>query len=473
MDIGTVEAPSITYHPFLKSPDMQNQNCELYLLISNGLTPGKSHNTMPPTTIRPFAVRVYWLTTILFFAWTLSANADNWPQWRGPNGDSVAGEGEYPVKFSKSENVLWKAKLPGVGSSTPVVWEEHIFLTSGDNGQDSVQAYDWNGKRIWEKTLGTERPGKHKNGSGANSSPITDGKNLYVYFKSGTVASLTLSGELNWKINLQEMFGEDTLWWDLGTSPVFAGGNVVVAVMQEGESFVVALKPEDGSVAWKADRTLPVQKESGQAYTTPYVADIDGRETIVIWGADRLTGHDPKDGNILWTCKGFNPDDNPMWRVIASPGITDGIAVVPFGRTKYCAGVRLGGSGDITEQSRLWERDDLGADCPTPVGRDGKMFILSDRGKINFIDAATGKDIWMDEIPKARAKYYASPILAGDLLYCAREDGVLTVIKVSDEGMEIVAQNKMGERLAATPIPINDKLLVRGVDHLYCIGQQQ
>lgn len=414
--------------------------------------------------------RYFFLTTILC-SLNLFALADDWPQWRGPEGNSVAKAGVYPTEFSDSKNALWKVKLPGVGSSTPIVWGDQIFVTSGNDGEDCVQAYDWNGSVAWQQNLGPERPGKHKNGSGSNSSPITDGENLYVYFKSGTVASLTLAGELNWKTNLQERYGEDTLWWDLGTSPVFAGGHIVIAVMQEGDSYVVALNPDDGSEVWKVDRTYPVKKETGQSYTTPYVTEIDGQETMVIWGADRLTGHDPKNGEVLWTCEGFNPQDKPMWRVIASPAVTEGIAVVPFGRTKFCAGVKMGGSGDITKTGRLWERDDLGADCPTPVGRDGKVFVLSDRGQINCIDAATGKDLWKDAIPRASAKYYSSPILAGNVLYCAREDGVLAAVEVSDSGMTVLAQNDMGERLAAAPVPVNGKLLVRGVEHLFCIGE--
>ena len=238
---------------------------------------------------------------------TLAIDADDWPQWRGPDANSVAKAGAYPMKFSPTENVIWKVKLPGVGSSTPMVLGEQIFVTCGNEGRDGVLAYDWKGEVLWQKTLGTERSGKHKNGSGANSSPITDGKNIIVYFKSGTVASLTLDGKVNWQTNLQEKYGEDTLWWDLGTSPVFAGGNIVIAVMQEGASYVVALNPEDGTEAWKVDRTFPVQKESGQSYTTPYLTTIDGKEMLVIWGADRLTGHDPKDGRTLWTCGGFNP----------------------------------------------------------------------------------------------------------------------------------------------------------------------
>lgn len=397
-------------------------------------------------------------------------SANEWPQWRGPNGDGTALPGAYPTRFSASENLLWKVRLPGVGSSTPAVWGDRIFVTCGIDGQDGVLALDWQGKTLWQKTFGPERPGKHKNGSGSNPSPITDGRSLVVYYKSGTVASLTLGGEVNWKINLQERFGEDTLWWDLGTSPVFAGGHVVIAVMQEGESYVVALNPADGSVVWKTDRTFPVQKESGQSYTTPYVTTIDGQETVVIWGADRLTGHDPKTGKTLWTCGGFNPEDKAMWRVIASPGIADGIAVVPYGRTKHTAAVKLGGSGDITAAARLWQRDDLGADCPSPVARDGRVYLLTDRGAVHCLDLQTGKSRWEGAIPRASASFYSSPILAGDLLFCAREDGVVAVVKVGETGMEVLAENAMGERIAAAPVPVRNRLLIRGVDHLFCLG---
>lgn len=414
-------------------------------------------------------------TSLSLFALTLlntvSHSATNWPQWRGPTGDSVASEGPYPTKFSASEGVLWKLPLPGVGSSTPAVWEDRIFLTCGIEGQDGVLACDWDGKVLWQKTLGPERAGKHKNGSGSNPSPITDGKQVVVYYKSGTLASFTLDGTLNWQTNLQERYGEDTLWWDLGTSPVFVGDRIVVAVMQEETSYVVALNAADGSEVWKVDRTFPVQKETGQSYTTPYLTEIDGKKTLVIWGADHLTGHDPLTGATLWTCGGFNPEDKPMWRVIASPAFTDGIAVVPYGRTEFVAAVKLGGSGDVTKTARLWERKGLGADCPSPVGRNGKVYLLSDRGQINCLEASTGRDLWEDAIPRASANYYSSPILAGELLYCAREDGVVAVVKVSDSGMETLAQNEMGERLVGAPVPLRERLLLRGAEHLYCLGK--
>ena len=242
--------------------------------------------------------------------------------------------------------------------------------------------------------------------------------------------------------------------------------------MQEGASYVVALSQADGSVAWKVDRTFKVQKESGQAYTTPFLTEIDGEETLVIWGADHLTGHDPATGEQQWICGGFNPQDQPMWRVIASPAFTNGIAVVPYGRTNFLAGVKMGGDGDVTESARLWTRKGVGADCPTPIGLDGKVYLLSDRGKLNCINAETGEDLWTSDLPRGRGKYYSSPILAGDLLLCAREDGVVMTVRILDEGMELLAENDMDQRIAASPVLLRDKILIRGAKDLFCIGNE-
>jgi outer membrane protein assembly factor BamB len=169
-----------------------------------------------------------------------SRAADNWPQWRGPAANGAAAPGDYPVKFSATEGVAWKAELPGLGMSTPAVWEDKIFVTCGINGQDGVVAYDFNGQKVWEKTLGPERAGRNQNASGANSSPATDGEHLVVYYKSGLLACLDLAGNVTWQKNLQDEYGRDTLWWDLSTSPVLVGDRVVIAVMQEGGSYLAA-----------------------------------------------------------------------------------------------------------------------------------------------------------------------------------------------------------------------------------------
>ena len=118
-----------------------------------------------------------------------AAEPANWPHWRGPTDNGSTGQGTYPVKWNAT-NLLWKASLPGKGCSTPIVWDKRIFLTAPSNGLDAVLAFNWDGKLLWQSTLGPERAGKHQNGSGSNASPVTDGKTVFVYFYSGTLATL-------------------------------------------------------------------------------------------------------------------------------------------------------------------------------------------------------------------------------------------------------------------------------------------
>ncbi len=399
----------------------------------------------------------------------------NWPQWRGPQSNGLAAAGEYPLEFSADENIAWKVELPGRGSSTPAVWEDHIFVTSPiadqDNGQDGIVCFNFAGQELWRQQLGSQREGKHRNGTGSNPSPVTDGKHVVVYFKSGTVACLNFAGEVQWQINLQEMYGESTLWWDLGTSPLLAAGNVVIAVMHEGDSFLVALDLENGDIAWKQERQYTCPVETDQSYTSPYVVELDGQQVIVTWGADHLTGHAAATGELLWQCGGFNPNSEKAWRVIASAAGDDQIAIVPYGRAKFLAGIDMRkATGDITTSHRLWEKTNLGTDVPTPVIHGEQVLLLADKGEVHCLDKMTGNELWSDKLPRAKGKYYASPVLAGNTLYCAREDGILLTSRL-DNGLKDVKENDMGESLIATPIPLRGKLLVRGEKHLFLVGK--
>lgn len=399
------------------------------------------------------------------------ASAEDWPHWRGPQATGVAAAGDYPTKFSSDEAVAWKVELPGVGCSTPIVWGDAIYVTSGADGKDGVVAYGMDGRERWRHAFGEERPGKHRNGSGSNPSPATDGKHLVVYFKSGTLACLSLDGEEKWRINLQEKYGPDKLWWDLGTSPVLAGDRVIVAVMQSDDSYLAAFDIDTGKELWKVPRKYNCTVESDHAYTTPQVVNIDGREQLVVWGADHLTGHDLDTGELLWECGGFNPNDEQNWRVIASPAIEDDLAIVPYGRGEYLAGVRLGSKGDVTASARVWEKQGrgLGSDVPTPAIQDGRAYILNDAGRIICLNVETGDELWSDSLPRNRNKYFSSPVIGGDKLYAAREDGVIFVGRITDDGFELLAENEMGESTIAAPVPIRGGLLIRGREHLFRI----
>jgi outer membrane protein assembly factor BamB len=397
-----------------------------------------------------------------------SVQADeNWPQWRGPQSNGVAPAGDYPVKFDAERGVAWKTKLPGLGMSTPAVWGGRIFLTCGIEGLDGVCAYDFAGKQLWQKTLGKERAGKNPNGSGSNPSPATDGEHLAVYYKSGTLACYDLDGNLAWQRNLQDEYGKDTLWWDLATSPVLVGDRVVIAVMHAGESFVAAFSLKDGSVVWKEPRQYERPDESDQAYTTPLLAKLDGRDVIVTFGADHLTAHDAASGELLWDDGSYNSKNERMWRVIGSPVLSGDVMFAPFGRGEWATAVRLAASGP----TKLWERRDRGlsSEVPTPVVDGDKAYMLTDKGGVKCLDLKTGKELWSGALPRSSKRYYASPVLAGGKLYCPREDGMLFVVG-ADDGFELLSDNNMGEKLIASPVPIRDGLLIRGVDHLFWVS---
>ncbi len=414
-----------------------------------------------------------WITLAIVGA-GIPAEAGNWANWRGPYSNGSAEAGDYPATWTPDQP-LWKSSIPGNGFSTPIVWNKVIYLTSGVDGVDTVLAYDWSGKKLWEKTLGPETPGKHKNASGCNPSVVTDGKGLFVFFKSGAFAAFDLDGALRWKKNLFELYGKDDRFWDFGSSPALTEKYVVMAQMHDGDSWVAAFDKGTGDVAWKVARDFETPTEGRQSYTTPLVFSHQGVEALLIWGGQHLTAHRATDGATIWSCGGFNPKEYKYWPAVASPVISGSIAVVPGGRVDrrqpLLKGVRLGGAGDVTETHSLWTREDTSAFVPTPAASKGRVYVISDTGGINCFDPETGKDFWSGEFPKGKGKFYASPLVAGDRLIAAREDGIAFVVGTGD-AFEILAQIDMGERIIASPIALEGRLFLRTESALYCFGKE-
>ena len=236
----------------------------------------------------------------------LADSDGRWPAWRGSDASGSYWKGRFPVKLSDEKNLLWKVSLPGKGCSTPVVWDDHVLLTSPDEGKDAVLAFDWNGRKLWQKQVGDERKGRHRNGSGSNPSVVTDGKSIYALFKSGNFACLDFAGKIVWKDDLTS-YGKDTLYWDFGTSPILTSKHVIVALMRKNNSWLIAFDPKNGRVAWKVERNYETPPECDHSYATPTLIRHKGEEAILVWGAERLSAHSAKDGSILWVSKGFNP----------------------------------------------------------------------------------------------------------------------------------------------------------------------
>ena len=434
------------------------------------------HFRMKPRAMNPSRVKSSCVAIILavFVASSTPAEAEsNWPNWRGPNGDGSAAAGNYPVRWSETNNILWKSPLPGKGCSTPIVWGERIFVTAPTDTHDSVLAFDWSGKEIWRIKLGVERAGKHRNGSGSNASPATDGKSVFVYFKSGNLAALDFAGKILWQTNLVEAFGRDTLYWDHGTSPVLTENFVVMARMHQGESWLAAFDKLTGELKWKTARNYQTEAENDHGYDTPLVIRYENKEAVLTWGGEHLTVHNVADGKISWSATGFNPNAVKNWPAVATPVLVGDVAIVPHGRSDrglpLLYGVKLGRAGEMNVTNHLWKRTDTGTFVPSPTVWHNNVYLLRDRGEVECLDPRTGKTLWNDSFSKTAANFYGSPTIVNGNLYAVREDGVVFVASV-EKKFEVLAENNMGERVIATPVFLRDRILVRGEKNLFCLA---
>ena len=403
--------------------------------------------------------------------------AQEWKQWRGSSQQGVAPTGEFPTEWKEGEAIAWRASLPGAGGSTPVVSNGQAYLTSGVDGQNRLLAFDVeSGKQLWTTKIGTDSGGKHAKGSGSNPSAVTDGLLTYAYFRSGDVAGVDRDGKVRWHKNLQDAFGKDTLWWDLGTSPLLTEKAVVIAVMQTGPSYLVALDKQTGDVLWRTDRLLEAPEEAAQSYATPLATQVNGKGVIAVMGADHLTLHDEESGVEIGRLGGFNPNGEKYFRSIASPVISGEIAICPYSRGATLTGVKMSdlieGKG---EKSIAWFRDDIGSDVPTPAAFEGRVYVCGDKGLVTAIDANSGETIWDLTLPKSRHAFSCSPLVAGGNLYITREDATTFVIgPLSAKQPTLLATNELDDNQAftvASLVPVENGFMLRTKGSLYRIAK--
>jgi outer membrane protein assembly factor BamB len=399
------------------------------------------------------------------------ARAD-WPNWRGPNGNGSVTSGSYPTAWN-AESVAWKFALPGKGSSTPIVVNDRIFVTTPDEGKDAVIALDLAGNEVWRTPLGNESRAKNRLASSCNASPVTDGKGIFVYFRSSRLAALELDGKVRWENDLAATYGQENLFWDQGTSPVVTDQHVILTRMHSGDSWIAGFDKATGELRWQQKRNYKVPPENDNGYTTPVFFKYKGRDAFLVWGADHLTAHAAVDGSLLWSCGGFNPKGTGFWPAIASPVIAGQLAIVPVGRDDrprqgQIQAIRLDGSGDVTGTHRAWKRDDIGIFVTSPVEYKGRIYLLRPKGALVCLNPQTGETIWSDSLPTGRRSYFASPTIAGGVLYAAREDGMVFAARVEDK-FELLSENPMNEQIIGTPVADQGRLLLRGEKHLFCV----
>lgn len=397
------------------------------------------------------------------------AAAGSWGHWRGPTGNGTAPGAHPPVEFGAGTNVRWKVPLPGGGSSSPVVWDDRVFVTAAVPVPNSPDEYDFRilcldrrtGRERWSRDAVRARPheGTHKTNGFASASPCTDGERVYAHFGSRGLHCYTMDGALLWRrdfgaMRIRNEFGE-------GSSPALADGLILVPWDHEGPSALFALDAASGKTVWETPRDEPT------CWATPLVAaDGGGRRQVVMNGQNAARGYDLATGRELWRCGGQTV------RPCASAVAADGRAWIGSGfRGAFLAAFDLAGRGDLAGgPAVLWTRDRDTPDVASPLLSGGRLFFYKEKtGLLTCVDAGTGAVHFETQRIPGLANTYASPVAAGGHVFLTDRSGTIVVIRDAAR-LEVLATNDMEEGVDATPAPVDDELFIRGQRHLFCVG---
>ncbi len=408
----------------------------------------------------------------------------NWPQWRGPhaNGTSTTAK-DLPVTWNETENVAWRVKLPSWSAATPIIWEDVVLVTSagegfgarGSGSNDSLLLLAVNrddGSILWTKQMGSGNRFVQKQNL-ASPSPVTDGKHIWVMTGTGTLTCFDFKGNQLWRRDIQKDYGRFGLNHGYASSPKLFGDRLYIQVLHgmttDDPSYVFAVDRASGKTRWKVNRPTDARSESPDDYSTPLIADVEGKKQLVVSGGDYVTGHDLDSGKELWRMGGFNPTGDGYYRTIASSILLDGVVYTTSTRGRPFIAFRAGGSGDISKTNVVW-RNNLGSDVPTPTTDGKRIYVLGDKGIVVALDAKSGKALWGRHRIEPGI-YSSSPTLADGKIYATSEDGTTTVLQAGDE-FKILATNKLDSHTLASPAAAGNQLFIRTADYLYCLQKQ-
>ena len=413
------------------------------------------------------------LSLLLPFLFSLNlARADNWPQWRGPNMNGVSSEKNLPLRWTVEENIAWKLALPGLSGSTPIVWRDRVFL----NVAEGDDLYLWcvdrtKGVLAWKKQLGSGNVKMRKQNM-SSPSPVTDGKNVYVMTGTGVLKGFDFSGKELWARDLQREYGAFGLNWGYASSPLLTNDALYVQVLHgmktDDPSYVMRVDKTNGKTIWKVDRPTDAIRESPDSYTTPALLRYGKTVELVITGGDCVTGHDLANGRELWRANGLNPDNNPSYRIVASPVVFNEIIYAPT-RVRPLLALKAGGRGDVTQSHLLWSTMN-GPDVPTPVTDGQYFYVINDRGIMWCLDAKTGAEVYAQQRLKP-GTYSGSPVLADGKIYVTNEDGLTSVVRAGSK-FEILAENALNDYCLSSPAISDGQIFIRTSQTLYCIGKK-
>ncbi len=424
--------------------------------------------------------------------------AANWPQWRGPSGLGVSTESGLPTTWSASENIAWSVALAGLGSSSPIVWNDRVFVTSQvgqaprRSGSHPMLARDdaalvarekpiggrredpsgaagpielvvesfarADGRRLWEYRLAAEGPfpDLHEKHNLATPTPVTDGKHLFVWFGTGQLAALDLDGALVWKRHLGREYSPFDINWGHGSSPVLYKDLLILLCDHESKSYLLALDARTGRERWKTDRGA-----GRVSFSTPLLVSAAGGDELVVNSSERIDAYDPASGGLLWHA------DAPRQTPIPSAVFHDGIIYMTRGyRNSPYLALRPGGRGDVSASHVVWRAPAGGSYVSSLVYVDGLLYLTNDVGVLTCADAKTGERVWQARLDGV---FFASPVAADGRIYFVSQTGETIVVKAG-RMPGILARNDLGERLVASPAIARGRIFLRSDGKLFAIG---
>jgi outer membrane protein assembly factor BamB len=428
----------------------------------------------------------------------ISANAQNWPSFRGPNASGVAEGTKPPTSWDveKSQNVLWKTAIPGLSHASPIVWGNQIYVITAvssdakagfvakDRGIDLANdnaKHAWmifaldkrNGQVLWSNKAyeGVPRAKRHVKATQANSTPVTDGRYVVALFGSEGLACYDTKGKLLWKQDLgvlnPGLWDDKSSSWGHSSSPVIYRDLVIVQADGHTQSFIAAFNLKDGKQAWR------VERNEITSWTTPALYEGGNRTELIANGGRYIRGYDPLTGKELWRFS-----DNETQVKMQAPQIAGDLIYItggyPAGRAMYV--FRPGAVGDISLKAGeeknaflAWSSTKGSPYTPTPIVYGDLFYVLADNGVLSAYVAKTGELVYQQRLPSS---FSASPVAADGKLYLASEDGDVFVVKAGRQ-YELLSRNVMGQPLMATPALTDGMLIVRGQNAIYALGERK
>ncbi|MEX2213670.1 MAG: PQQ-binding-like beta-propeller repeat protein [Phycisphaeraceae bacterium] len=413
------------------------------------------------------------ITALLILLTSLTARAENWPQWRGPAGDGISSETNLPTTWSEKENILWKLPLPGMSGATPAIWGDRIFVTSSDGNDLVLMCITTDGKGLWKVAIGKGKGDRSRGDEGneASPSPTTDGKHIWVCFGSGELACVDYNGEVKWKVNLQDRYGKFRYGFGMHMTPVLHGDHLYLQLIHSIPAHVIALDKNDGKEVWKVERKSDGRAECLHSYASPVLWKTDKAAYLITHGNDYAVGHDLKDGSELWRVGDLNPKSkyNATLRFVASPVATPSLIIIPSAKNGPVVALKPDAKGFITtgNEHEQWRRDSNTPDVPSPLVHDGLVYLCRENGILICMEADTGKELYQERTHSQRHR--ASPVYADGKIYLTARDGTVSVVKAG-RTFKLLATNKLDDQTSASPAISGGRIYIRGFDSLYAIG---